>query len=652
MLPGIFLFFKCLRRCCFYSVILFLTLTTAVLHAQTSRLDSLKKTCRSASTKSMEDYIELMRYNDVVPRDSAKQALQEAYDVLRKNKTGSNECYYLIYKAKYLFQWEGIDSSRAVLEDALRIYANETAAEKPIIEVEYEHTRLLIREAKYKKAIEKYFSLLAKAEKNGMQGMLARCNNSIGLSYMLLAQYNDAIKWFYKAASISLPYNEQYYKGAINNNLGSCYNNVGQYDSALMYVNKGLDAARHFERWSDVCNGLNIKADIFINLKQKEKAEPLLLESIEARKKIGNADFVASDMAQLSQYYATTGNYTKGIALAQAALDTLNKYGITSKYMYAYEALQINLQAKGDYKAANAILEKRLQLKDSLYNANSASALSEIQAKYDVQKKEALIAKQELALFQNNLLFYGLGVLLVAIGIAIYFAYRRIKTKQQNKIQLILQEEKLQRTQQVKEAENKERKRIAADLHDNLGVQANAIMHNATMLQLEQTDKNKIGENLQQMAKEMLLNLRETLWAMKSDSITADEVWLRLINFCQMMGRQYKNIQITATGETPTVIIMSPRALNIVMIIQEAVSNAIQHANASSIKTESTKEEGNWKIKVTDNGTGFNYDKAKNKEGHYGLIHLEERAAAAGVLLSIQSSEGKGTIVTLVIPPQ
>jgi signal transduction histidine kinase len=633
-----------------FFVLLLLIQTAAPLQAQLTRLDSLKIICRSAVKKQMKDYVEAMRYIDAMPRDSARQILKEAAAVLNENKTDENACRYSLFKAKYLYLWEGLDSSRAELESALKKYAGGAGAEKQKIELEYELSRLLMREAKYKYAIANYLELAAKAENLGMTGMMVRCNNSVGLAYMLLGQYDDAIKWFYKAVSVSLPYNEQYYGGAINNNLGSCYNNVGKYDSALLFVNKGLGIARYFERWNDVCNGLNIKADIFIKLKQNNKAEPLLLEAIEARKKIGNADNTASDMAQLAQYYATAGNYDKGIALAEAALDTLRKYNITSKLMFAYEALESNLKAKGDYKNANEVMRKMLILKDSLYSSNSESALSEIQAKYDVQKKEALITKQKLELLQNNLIFFGLALLVVLLGIGVYVAYRRLKAKQQNRIQSILEQEKIQRTQQVKEAESKERKRIAADLHDNLGVQANAIMHNAGMLKLEQADKNKIGENLQQMAKEMLVNLRETLWAMKSDNITAGEIWIRLINFCQMMGRQYKAIHISATGESPEITIASPRALNIVMIIQEAVSNAIQHASPSCIKTESSKENNNWKITVTDDGAGFNYCEAKKKEGHYGLIHLEERAATAGVLLTIQSAPGNGTTVMLIIP--
>lgn len=651
-MPGAF-FILYKRFCCCpqKSLLLLLFCLPAIqLHAQTSRLDSLKKICRSAANKRMEDYVEAMRYIDAMPRDSASQILKEAAAVLEKNKTSSNACYYSIYKAKYLYLWKGLDAARAELERTLGKYANEPGVEKQKVEIEYELSRLLMREAKYKDAIENYLALAVKAERYSMPGMIARCNNSVGLAYMLLAQYNDAIKWFYKAAAAPIPYNEQYYGGAINNNLGSCYNNIGKYDSALVFVNKGLGIARYFQRWSDVCNGLNIKADIFINLKQKEKAEPLLLESIDARKKIGNADYLASDMSQLAQYYATVGHYDKGIALAKAALDTLRKYNITSKFMYAYEALEINLKAKGDYKGANEVMKKMLLLKDSLYSSNSESALSEIQAKYDVQKKEALIAKQELALLQNNLLFYGFGLVLVALGIGVYVAYRRIKVKQQNKINFILEEEKIQRTQQVKEAENKERKRIAADLHDNLGVQANAIMHNAAMLQLEQSDKNKVGENLQQMAKEMLLNLRETLWAMKSDNITAAEVWVRLINFCQMMGRQYKHMHIAATGEAPQLVLLSPRALNIVMMVQEAVSNAIQHAQASSIKAASKSVDGKWEIRIADNGTGFDYDETKYKEGHYGLVHLLERAATAEVEVQIHSLKDIGTTVTLLIP--
>jgi len=49
----------------------------------------------------------------------------------------------------------------------------------------------------------------------------------------------------------------------------------------------------------------------------------------------------------------------------------------------------------------------------------------------------------------------------------------------------------------------------------------------------------------------MLVNLRETLWAMKNTDIAAAYLWLRVIDFCKQMGRHYSHINIHAAGTPP-----------------------------------------------------------------------------------------------------
>ena len=84
-----------------------------------------------------------------------------------------------------------------------------------------------------------------------------------------------------------------------------------------------------------------------------------------------------------------------------------------------------------------------------------------------------------------------------------------------------MEERRKQHEANVKEAEEKERKRIAAELHDNLGVQANAILHNSSLLHTDEPNNTAVIADLQETAKEMLLNLRETLWAMKTTDVAA-----------------------------------------------------------------------------------------------------------------------------------
>jgi len=165
-------------------------------------------------------------------------------------------------------------------------------------------------------------------------------------------------------------------------------------------------------------------------------------------------------------------------------------------------------------------------------------------------------------------------------------------------------------------AEDNQRKRIAADLHDNLGVQANAILYGTELLIQENEEKGVLVNNLHDTAKDMLVSLRETLWAMKTADVTAAEVWLRIINFSKQMQRYYQAISITTSGTVPDDFYMnSAKALNAVLIVQEAVNNAARHAMAAIILIKSEPGAGAWQIEIMDDGKGFDITAMQKKKG-------------------------------------
>jgi signal transduction histidine kinase len=214
----------------------------------------------------------------------------------------------------------------------------------------------------------------------------------------------------------------------------------------------------------------------------------------------------------------------------------------------------------------------------------------------------------------------------------------------------LLMEEKKQKQRELKEQEEKERKRIAAELHDNLGVQANAILHNSTLLNLETENNKNIVTNLQDTAKEMLVNLRETLWAMKTTDVTATDLWLRVINFMKQMGRHYNHVNFELQGTPPKeFIIPSKKALNIVLVLQETINNAVKHSEAKKITAKSIISNTSWQVLIEDDGKGFELEKAKQKDDSYGLTNMQERAKAGGFIYAVESVLQKGTTAFITI---
>ena len=125
---------------------------------------------------------------------------------------------------------------------------------------------------------------------------------------------------------------------------------------------------------------------------------------------------------------------------------------------------------------------------------------------------------------------------------------------------------------------------------------------------------------------------------------------LRIHDFCDSLQfeleRNSQSIQIEDT-DWPNV---SPReSWNLLRIVQQAVTNAIQHAGPAKISISATKIEP-WCIVVQDNGRGFDLSGSQSKEGHFGLPSMQHRAKMISARLDIESSPGKGACVRVTGP--
>lgn len=506
-----------------------------------------------------------------------------------------------------------------------------------------------------------FFSLLKEAEKEDDIFIQLCVLNGIGWSYQNLKNDSLAISWYRKGISIANGRKERAIvelASIFESNIGFAYWEVYKMyrdksflDSAIFHLNNSITICRQYEFLGGLASNLGNKA-LWLNEEKNDVkgAELLLKEAIAIRSKIGNPYMLILDMAKTGEFYLNTNQPEKGIAICLEGIHNADSANIKSDILLLYELLAKNYKAAGKYKEYGDAVYKLLSNKDSINKANATKELSEIQTKYDVQKKETLIAQQKLGLFQRKVLLNSLLVLSLLAIIFFALRFRKYKRQQKIKMTLMMEEEKRQSELAVKEAEEKERKRIAAELHDNLGVQANAILHNSGLLNEENQNNKTVVADLQETAKEMLLNLRETLWAMKTTDVTAIELWLRIVNFMKQMGRHYTSIDFKVEGAAPdNFIISSSQALHIVLVLQESVNNSVKHADAKIIRAISNPVTNGWKILLSDNGKGFVKDDVKLKTDSYGLSNMQQRAAEGNFNYTIEPILGKGTVTTLTI---
>jgi signal transduction histidine kinase len=231
-----------------------------------------------------------------------------------------------------------------------------------------------------------------------------------------------------------------------------------------------------------------------------------------------------------------------------------------------------------------------------------------------------------------------IGIMAVSGVILLVSSYN--KRKYQKRLQGLM----------IKQSIQNERERISRDLHDNLGAQANAIFYGTELLKKQNGHEKKLVDNLHDTAGDMLAILRETLWAMKITHVEAADLWLRVLNFARKIGAYYADIKIDINGTPPVKLALNASAaLNMILIVQEAINNAIRHSGASVITISSYTSENLWRIEIMDDGDGFDLIEVSKKAESYGLENMAERASESNIVFDVNSLPRHGTKVFLEI---
>lgn len=250
----------------------------------------------------------------------------------------------------------------------------------------------------------------------------------------------------------------------------------------------------------------------------------------------------------------------------------------------------------------------------------------------------------------GRLLFILMWVCFLAAALSVWtLTLRRMVARRTQELA-----ESVRQRERVKieaDAARRERLRLAADLHDGFQqyLAGATFRLKAAMNYLpEGADESRAQlEKVNDALKHTQSGLRSTLWAMNEES-EGPESLIELIQFVARRLPQWEGIvEIASEGEERK--IAHNFAGTILLILQEAVGNAIDRGHAKQVKVRIVFGEKGLAMTVADDGSGFDTAAAR-KEGHYGLSGMERRTAELGGKITISSKIGEGTTVRIALP--
>ena len=172
----------------------------------------------------------------------------------------------------------------------------------------------------------------------------------------------------------------------------------------------------------------------------------------------------------------------------------------------------------------------------------------------------------------------------------------------------------------------------------------------------ERKDAQHHLAEIAQLLKGSLLEVRSLSYNLAPPDITKDDIIENIKDLCaECNGKNSVSVRLSIIDGTDASFLTADEALHLYRIAQEACTNSIKHSKSAEIavlvRNETAAEEKGLYLFISDDGVGF--DTARARTGftkHYGLKGMQNRAQLIGALLTVRSSRGEGTLVSVFMP--
>ncbi len=483
---------------------------------------------------------------------------------------------------------------------------------------------------------------------------------SLGHTYFCLGQKEKALDFAELALQKGKKSNDLKLIAQARTMLGRFLNGQNRFEEARPYL---FEALKMFTEQEDKFGTITTMAhlsSVYAAQKQYPKAFALLDSANALVPFIKEKQKIMVIRTSQGMAYTSLGRHQKAIHFFNSALAIASELDATTHQMDVAGQLATNYEKINQFKKAAAFYKIQSELKDTIFQKLLKGTIAE--TKYTTQRilNEKLIEEQknaellktnlikDLKLLEektanNNLLLWGglsFGMVLL-IGMVGYFITKVKETKSKRK-------EETLRFRAVLEAEEKERARIAKDLHDGLGQLLSTAKLNISGLEDEIKGEDKVlVQNSMHLIDEAVQEIRSIAHNMMPAAlmeyglISAIESFARAIN-------ETKTLQVNFSSKAMQDRLEKSKEIALYRVVQEILHNILKYAQADEVNIALTRIKDTVLLTISDNGQGFDVKTIHQSNG-IGWRNIYSRISMVNGAIEVNSTKGKGTDIRIKI---
>lgn len=518
----------------------------------------------------------------------------------------------------------------------------------------------------YRQALEYHFKALEISEEIGSEERVADCYHNIASVYYRQSDQKLALEYYSRALKTVKQLDDPIGTAAACMNIGIIYHDQRKITQALKYKLRALKISEDTMNKRAIIFCSTSVADTYCAQGAYDSALQYYLRSQSIATRIGDKPNIACNHIGIGTLKFQLNDYDSAFNHLRTGLQIAQKIGVKKIEIAGYESLSKLFEARQDYEKALDYHKKYTDLKEEIFNAEKSKQIADMRTRYETEKKEK---EAEIYRLKN-------------VDLSREIKQRKKAEKELKEHSDHLEEMVAERTSKLKKeiaerkhaerallsyqkqlrslahelslVEERQRRNIATNLHDNISQSLMIVKSNLEML--ASTTSNK---KVQKKIKEIQLHVRQMIERTRSMTFEISPPVLYELGLEPAMEWLVERFQEQHgiacefhDDGLPKPISKDWRSI-LFQSTRELLANVRKHAKANKVLVSMRRDGKHVRITVEDDGVGFNLEilnlKIKKNEG-FGLFNLRERLTHLQGNIEIDSKKGKGTTVTLFAP--